>query len=75
MKRKDFLKKTALAAGATFLAPLFVNSDSEAKTLVKLNYKPEPLGWSNENLTLAWIGHSTILINIFGKWIITDPVM
>ena len=75
MKRKDFLKKTVLAAGATFLAPLFVNSDSEAKPLVKLNYKPEPSNWNNDQLTLAWIGHSTILINIFGKWIITDPVL
>lgn len=75
MNRKDFIKKSALAAGATFISPLFVNSDSEAKPLVKLNYKPEPDTWSNNKLTLSWIGHSTILINIFGKWIITDPVL
>lgn len=75
MNRKDFIKKSALAAGATFLSPLFVNSDSQAKPLVKLNYKPAPETWSNNTLTLSWIGHSTILINIFGKWILTDPVL
>ncbi|KAF0152259.1 MAG: beta-lactamase domain-containing protein [Ignavibacteria bacterium] len=75
MKRKEFIKKSALAACASFLAPLFVSSNTEAKPLVKLNYKPEPETWNNDKLTLSWIGHSTVLINILGKWIITDPVL
>jgi L-ascorbate metabolism protein UlaG (beta-lactamase superfamily) len=25
-------------------------------------------------VTAAWIGHSTVLLNVFGTWIITDPV-
>mgnify|MGYP001792714712 CR=1 FL=1 len=37
--------------------------------------KPEPLKWSNAQLTLAWIGHSTVLINFFGVTILTDPVL
>ncbi|MFA5803613.1 MAG: MBL fold metallo-hydrolase [Melioribacteraceae bacterium] len=75
MKRRNFIKKSLLAAGATILAPLFINSDSKAKPNVKLNYKPEPDKWNDNELTLAWIGHSTVLINIFGKWILTDPVL
>jgi L-ascorbate metabolism protein UlaG (beta-lactamase superfamily) len=37
--------------------------------------KPKPETWSDNNLTAAWLGHSTVLINLFGVWIITDPVL
>jgi L-ascorbate metabolism protein UlaG (beta-lactamase superfamily) len=36
--------------------------------------RPEPKTWSNENLTAAWLGHATVLINFFGLTILTDPV-
>lgn len=75
MKRRNFIKKSIFAACATILAPLFINSDSKAKPSIKLNFKPEPDKWNDSELTLAWIGHSTVLINFFGKWILTDPVL
>ena len=37
--------------------------------------KPEPSKWSDAHVTLAWIGHSTVLINFFGVTILTDPVL
>jgi L-ascorbate metabolism protein UlaG (beta-lactamase superfamily) len=37
--------------------------------------KPEPLTWSDAQLTAAWIGHATVLINFFGVKILTDPVL
>ncbi len=37
--------------------------------------KPEPSKWSDAEVTLAWIGHSTVLINCFGVTILTDPVL
>ena len=37
--------------------------------------KPEPSKWSDAQVTLAWIGHSTVLINFFGVTILTDPVL
>ena len=37
--------------------------------------KPEPSKWSDAQVTLAWIGHSTVLINFFGVMILTDPVL
>jgi L-ascorbate metabolism protein UlaG (beta-lactamase superfamily) len=37
--------------------------------------KPEPSKWSDTRVTLAWIGHSTVLINFFGVTILTDPVL
>ena len=36
---------------------------------------PQPNEWSNEKLTAAWLGHSTVLINFFGITILTDPVL
>src|SRR5215813_12353657 len=37
--------------------------------------KPEPSKWSDAQVTLAWLGHSTVLINFFGITILTDPVL
>jgi len=37
--------------------------------------KPAPFKWSNTQLTLAWLGHSTVLVNFFGVTILTDPVL
>jgi len=37
--------------------------------------KPEPSKWSDAQVTLAWIGHATVLINFFGVIILTDPVL
>src|SRR4029434_10193364 len=37
--------------------------------------KPEPLKWDDAQVTAAWIGHATVLINFFGIKILTDPVL
>jgi len=37
--------------------------------------KPNPATWSNTQVTLAWIGHATVLINFFGIKILTDPAL
>src|SRR5262249_52847734 len=35
--------------------------------------KPDPATWSDNAITLAWIGHATVLINFYGVRILTDP--
>lgn len=75
MKRRKFLKNISIATTGTLLSPLFFQTDTEAKPLIKLNYKPEPHLWEDNTVTLSWIGHATVLINIHGKWILTDPVL
>lgn len=37
--------------------------------------EPLPQTWSDQEITAAWLGHSTVLINFFGFGIITDPVL
>ena len=38
------------------------------------NHRPEPLRWRDDQLTLSWLGHATLLINLYGTHIVTDPV-
>jgi L-ascorbate metabolism protein UlaG (beta-lactamase superfamily) len=37
--------------------------------------KPDPLRWNDDQVTAAWIGHATVLINLFGINVLTDPVL
>ena len=37
--------------------------------------KPNPAEWSDERVTIAWLGHATVFINFFGIKILTDPVL
>jgi L-ascorbate metabolism protein UlaG (beta-lactamase superfamily) len=38
-------------------------------------HRPDPLAWSDADVTGAWLGHSTVLINFFGVRVLTDPVL
>jgi L-ascorbate metabolism protein UlaG (beta-lactamase superfamily) len=37
--------------------------------------KPDPQSWDDQTLTGAWLGHSTVLLNLHGSWILTDPAL
>ena len=75
LSRRNFIKRGILSAiAALFGHPLF-SSFVNAKPRTVLKNKPEPSEWSEDKITIAWIGHSTVLINFYGKWILTDPVL
>src|SRR5687768_13811414 len=38
-------------------------------------HKPAPATWSDNAITLAWLGHATVLINFYGVRIVTDPTL
>jgi len=38
-------------------------------------YRPDPLSWPADRLTVAWLGHATVLLNIQGSWVLTDPAL
>ncbi|MGG4493525.1 MBL fold metallo-hydrolase [Brevibacillus reuszeri] len=40
-----------------------------------LDAKPTPAKWRDDEVTFTWVGHSTILLNLFGTKILTDPVI
>lgn len=37
--------------------------------------RPTPAQWDPDQITLAWLGHATVLINFYGLRILTDPVL
>lgn len=37
--------------------------------------KPTPARWDDNAVTLAWLGHATVLVNFYGLRLITDPVL
>src|SRR6266536_3746467 len=38
-------------------------------------FVPRPETWNDNSITAAWLGHSTVLLNIFGLNVVTDPVL
>lgn len=74
MHRKKFIKRSfLLTAGAFLLSPLSKYYGEANATPPSV--KPSPMNWRDDELNISWIGHSTILINFFGKIILTDPVL
>jgi len=48
---------------------MFNSEETEPSPLV-----PDPRSWPNDTITAAWLGHSSVLMNFLGTWVITDPV-
>lgn len=38
-------------------------------------HHPNPASWRDDAVTVAWLGHATVLLNVFGTWLITDPAL
>ena len=74
--RRKFLRNGLIAGLGSLVLPPFVKKVlGSPKIKNGLNYVSKPAEWKNDDLTIAWIGHSTMLINFYGKWILTDPVL
>jgi L-ascorbate metabolism protein UlaG (beta-lactamase superfamily) len=52
--------------------PSWNDTDREARPTAAI---PIPASWSDNAITLAWLGHATVLINFYGVWILTDPAI
>jgi L-ascorbate metabolism protein UlaG (beta-lactamase superfamily) len=68
--------KPTRSAARRWIAHLFREWTFESwRPIAPASGKPEPSQWRDTRFTLAWIGHSTVLINFFGVTILTDPVL
>jgi len=38
-------------------------------------HRPDPAGWPDDRLTVSWLGHATVLLNLVGSSVVTDPVL
>ncbi len=86
--RRVFLKYLAAGAGAVGAAGWWVTASQRraARWLRRLArdaqrriqpapVRPAPAKWSDNDLTVCWIGHTTVLINFYGIHILTDPTL
>ena len=73
--RRKFIKRSFWSAVGAFFIPSLFDVEKLSATPYSLNYKPDPGSWSDDEINIAWIGHSTMLINFYGKIILTDPVL
>lgn len=71
LNRREFIKKSGLAS----LGLAFTSIGSDVQAMSRPRYQPAPEQWNSNEVTIAWIGHATVLMNFYGKWIITDPVL
>jgi len=49
--------------------------DEIGRDLPKAPHTPAPATWSDHAVTLAWLGHATVLANFYGVRILTDPTL
>lgn len=72
MNRRSFLATSLFASSAVVSTNLIARNLAPS---ARLQSAPDPSQWSNHTITSCWIGHSTILLNVFGTIILTDPVL
>ena len=77
MDRRKFLKNSALVAfGSVIIPPKLIKGmkTTSVENMIKPASTPNVLSWKDDEINIAWIGHATVLINFYGKYILTDPV-
>jgi L-ascorbate metabolism protein UlaG (beta-lactamase superfamily) len=52
--------------------PSWNETDREVRSAAVI---PTPASWPDDAITLAWLGHATVLINFYGVRILTDPAL
>jgi L-ascorbate metabolism protein UlaG (beta-lactamase superfamily) len=89
MRRRLFNRRTFLATGAAAgVGGAWVGTSSSwtarflrdrvgewGREVPAAPHRPTPASWSNNAITLAWLGHATALINFYGVRILTDPTL
>lgn len=71
--RRSFLRSW-FGSGAMAAAGTALVGPARAKAS-PVEHRPVPGMWKDDELTVAWIGHSTVLINFHGVKILTDPIL
>jgi L-ascorbate metabolism protein UlaG (beta-lactamase superfamily) len=87
--RRTFLKFALAGAGTAVAGVSWWVAASKQRTarwarrlieegrrpIVAAPFKPTPAHWSDNQITICWVGHSTVLINFYGIQVLTDPAL
>jgi L-ascorbate metabolism protein UlaG (beta-lactamase superfamily) len=75
MNRRGFLLAAGAGLGVTAISlppPMLVRMTGHVLPAART---PAPETWSDNTITLAWLGHATVLINFYGVRVLTDPAL
>ena len=65
-----------LSASGSWTARFFRDRLGEfGRDIPAAPHKPSPARWSDNAITLAWLGHATVLVNFYGVRVLTDPTL
>ena len=83
VKRRLFLATGALGGAGAWIGTSqrwgarFIRQrvDELGREVQPASHRPAPSSWTDNAITLAWLGHATVLVNFYGVRILTDPVL
>jgi len=75
LNRRTFLSVTAGALGGVSTLSALGATIPTDRGVRQPVHVPLPATWDDNAITLAWLGHATVLINFYGVRILTDPAL
>src|SRR5262245_23521712 len=75
LNRRKFLTVDAAGIGGVSTVSSLAAPISTDRGPTPAPQTPTPERWVDNAITLAWLGHATVLINFYGVNILTDPVL
>ena len=73
--RREIVRTGLLAAAGTFVTPRLHAEPGSPVSAPSTPPTPDISRVDDKGAWVCWVGHSTVLINLFGSWILTDPVL
>ncbi|MEJ7578156.1 MAG: MBL fold metallo-hydrolase [Pyrinomonadaceae bacterium] len=68
--------KTYAGFVGRYARPFLKERSRELRTpIAPAPFRPAPHEWRDDQLTIAWLGHASVLINFYGTWLLTDPAL
>jgi L-ascorbate metabolism protein UlaG (beta-lactamase superfamily) len=69
------LNERLALAGRYARAAVRERQRERASCVAPAPHRPEPSTWPDDRLTVAWLGHATVLLDFYGTRLVTDPVL
>jgi L-ascorbate metabolism protein UlaG (beta-lactamase superfamily) len=75
MNRRGFFFTAGAGLGAAAISLPPSMRDRMTGDVLPAAHAPDSATWSDNTITLAWLGHATVLINFYGVRVLTDPAL
>jgi L-ascorbate metabolism protein UlaG (beta-lactamase superfamily) len=75
MKRRGFIAVAGAALGGVATQLVAGGLAASDRDVPSAPNTPNPASWDDNAITLAWLGHATVLINFYGVRVLTDPAL